>query len=112
MSFFIFPQKWIAPAIAAAALAFGPVKYADDVHITYRNLPPQTAGQAWFPDQIRIDKRPASEWPRDKAMCVIVHEYGHLARGNGKHSSNPRSIMYHAIVPKYCRRWLHRHHLR
>jgi hypothetical protein len=107
--FFVFPQAWITPAIAAAAMAFGSVEGVEDIHIKYRNLPPGNAGAALYPDKILIDKRPRSEWPREKAQCVIVHEYGHLA-GRG-HSKNPRSIMYPALRYGPCHRWLERHGL-
>ena len=105
---FVFPQSWIGPAIAAAAISFGPVK-ADVVHVKYRNLPGQTLGQAQAPGTILIDKRPASAWPREKAQCLIVHEYGHLA-GRG-HSKNPGSMMFPAFNPPVCHRYLVAHGL-
>ena len=99
----MFPQAWIVPAIAAAAVAFGPVD-ADVVRVKYRNLPAGNAGAAVFPGTILVDKRPAREWPREKAQCVIVHEYGHLA-GHG-HSRNRRSIMNAVLRYPACHRWL------
>lgn len=100
---FIFPQSWIGPAITAAALAFGSVP-AEDVHIKYRDLPRGSLAEARAPDTIVIDRRPAREWTREKAQCVIVHEYGHLA--GRKHSRNPRSIMYPVLRYPVCHRWL------
>jgi hypothetical protein len=108
VAFFIFPQSWIGPAITAAALAFGPV-LADDVHVKYRNLEPGSLAAAKKPGTIIVDKRPAAEWPREKAQCVLVHEYGHLA-GRG-HSKNPRSIMYPVLRYRVCHGWLVRHGL-
>lgn len=115
MSFFIFPQEWITPAIAAAAIAFGPVD-AEDVHIKYRHLEGQSLGTFRMPDKIIIDKRPKREWPREKAQCVMVHEYGHLAGFTDKsnkedpsHSDNPKSIMYPQLRYRVCHRWLVRH---
>lgn len=116
MSYFIFPQGWIAPAIAAAAVAFGSLGQTTD--IIYRNLKGTRLGEDRPPHTIAIDKRPASEWPRNRAQCVIVHEYGHL-RGfrdstntvDPAHSDNPNSIMYSVLVPKTCNRWLRRHGL-
>ena len=119
MSYFIFPQSWIGPAIAAAAVAFGPIHGADDTHIKYRNLPGQTLGQVIKPDKIIIDKRPTREWPREKAQCVIAHEYGHLAgyrdksnKADPTHSDNPNSIMYPTLRYRPCHRWLVRHGIR
>lgn len=107
--FFVFPQSWIAPAISAAALSFGfaPV---DDVYVKYRNLSGQTLGEYQKPGTIVIDKRPKREWPKEKAQCVIVHEYGHLV--GRPHSENPRSIMYPRLTYRTCHRWLVRHHVR
>ena len=110
MAFFVFPQAWITPAILSAAMAFGSIEGVDDIRIKYRNLPGQSAGGALFPDTILIDKRPQSEWPREKAQCVIVHEYGHLA--GKKHSKNPRSIMHPVLKYPPCHRWLIRHGIR
>jgi hypothetical protein len=107
MSYFIFPQGWIAPAIAAASLAFGSL--SDTTQIIYRNLPGQQLGQARPPRTIAIDKKPAGDWPKAKAQCVIAHEFGHL-RGRG-HSKNPRSIMYPVLSAPPCHRWLKRHGL-
>ena len=108
MSHFVFPQRWITPAIAAAAMAFGPtLEDTDTIRVKYRNLPGQSAGSQEFPDKIIIDKRPKSEWPREKAQCVIIHEYGHLA-GKG-HKKNPNSIMYPVLRYQPCHRWLVRH---
>ena len=106
VSYFVFPQAWITPAIMAAAIAFGPIK-ADHVKIHYAHLPGQSAGQAGANGNIYIDKRPASEWPKEKAQCVLVHEYGHL-RGR-KHSKKPQSIMYPILRYGPCHRWLVRH---
>lgn len=112
MAFFIFPQAWITPAILAAALAFGPPLDPDagTIHIKYRNLPGNTLGQFKPPDKILIDKKPAREWPKEKAQCVLVHEYGHLA--GKQHSKNPRSIMHFRLTYRTCHRWLVRHHVR
>ena len=108
MAFFVFPQRWITPAIAAAAMTFGPtIDNTGEIKIKYRNLQPGYLGTTAFPDKILIDKRPASEWPREKAQCVIAHEYGHLA-GKG-HSKKKNSIMYYRLLPKPCHRWLVRH---
>jgi hypothetical protein len=112
MAFFVFPQAWIAPAIAAATVAFGPVEdqhgeHVSPIKIQYRHLPGQSLGAARPPDKILIDKKRRSEWPKEKAQCVIVHEYGHLA-GRG-HSSNPRSIMYRTLRYRPCHRWLVKH---
>ena len=112
MGFFIFPQAWIAPAITAAALSFGPVhndqgEEVSPIHIKYRDLPAGSAGSIRRPDKILIDKRPKREWPKEKAQCVIVHEYGHLA--GRKHSKNKRSIMYPVLRYRVCHRWLVRH---
>jgi hypothetical protein len=109
VGFFVFPQAWVGPAIAAAAMAFGSVHGADDVHIKYRNLRPGTAGTVQLPDTILIDKRRRVEWPREKAQCVLVHEYGHLAGRH--HSKNPRSIMYPVLRYPPCHSWLVRHGL-
>ena len=116
MAHFIFPQAWITPAIVAAAMAFGPVEGADDIHIKYRNLEPGALATIKYPDKIVIDQRPESEWPREKAQCVMVHEYGHLTdfldksnKADPSHSDNPRSIMYHRLRYKTCHRWLVRH---
>lgn len=112
MAYFIFPQAWIAPAIAAAAIAFGPPlsPKADHIHVKYRNLPGRTIGMFRPPGKILIDKRPAREWPKEKAQCVLVHEYGHLT--GRQHSKNKRSIMNATLRYKPCHRWLVRHHVR
>jgi hypothetical protein len=116
MSHFIFPQGWIAPAIAAAAMAFGSL--SDTTRIIYRNLPGNQLGQARKPHTIVIDKKPASEWPKSKAQCVIAHEYGHLKdfrdksnKADPRHSDNPNSIMYSVLSQKPCERWLRNHGL-
>jgi hypothetical protein len=116
MSYFIFPQGWIAPAIAAAALSFGSLD--DTTRVIYRNLPGQGLGQARPPHTIVIDKRPASEWPKNKAQCVIAHEYAHLRgyrdssnEADPIHSDNPRSIMYSSLTADACNRWIRRHKL-
>ena len=109
MSFFIFPQEWITPAITAAAIAFGPVD-GEDVRIKYRNLPGNSLGSIQQPNKILIDKRSKQEWPREKAQCVIVHEYAHLT--DRKHSKNPRSIMHPILRSRVCYRWLKRHGIR
>jgi hypothetical protein len=116
MSYFIFPQSWIGPAITAAALAFGSL--GEPTSVIYRNLKGERLGEARPPHTIAIDKRPASEWPRNRARCVVIHEYGHL-RGytdpsntaDPTHSDNPNSIMYSVLEPKTCNRWLKRHGL-
>jgi hypothetical protein len=110
MSYFIFPQRWIGPAIAAAALSFGPVEKADDVHIRYVNFPGQSTAGIRPPDDIGIDKRPKSFWLKWRAQCTIVHQYGHLA--GRKHSSNPRSMMYPTLNRQVCERYRARHGLR
>jgi len=104
MSFFIFPQGWIAPAIAAAAISFGSI--GSPTVIEYRNLPGKGLGEAYKPNTIVIDKKPASQWTRQKAQCVIAHEYAHLA--GRKHSENPRSIMSPVLTYEACMRWLKR----
>jgi hypothetical protein len=116
MSYFIFPQGWIGPAIAAASLAFGSL--GDTTQIIYRSLPGQALGEARPPHTIAIDKRPASEWPKSKAQCVIAHEYGHLKNFRDKsnkvdptHSDNPNSIMFSVLSQKPCERWLRKHGL-
>lgn len=114
MSYFIIPQSWIAPAIAAAAGTFGSLGHSVD--IKYRNLPGQALGEARPPHTIVIDKRPNLAKPQ--AQCLIVHEYGHL-RGyhddsntdDPAHSANPRSIMYPVLSAPPCLRWLARHGL-
>ena len=58
MSYFIFPQAGSAPAIAAAAMAFGSIERTT-VDIKYSNLPGQGLGEARPPHTIVIDKRPA-----------------------------------------------------
>ena len=107
MSHFIFPQAWIGPAIAAAVAAFGSID-ASPVRVVYRELG-QSLGSHRAPRTILIDKRPASQWPRNKAQCVIAHEYGHLA--GHEHSSNPRSIMHTTLTFENCQRFLRRHGL-
>ena len=107
LSFFVFPQAWIAPAIVAAAVAYGPVD--GPIAVTYRNLAPGNAGAAQLPDRILIDKRPAAQWPKAKAQCVIAHEYGHLA--GRKHTRNPRSLMHPVLTYPRCVRFLRRHGL-
>jgi hypothetical protein len=110
MAFFIFPQKWIATAIAAAAVSFGPINSVGDISIHYVNLPGKFLGATRPPGDIGIDKRPKSAWPKWKAQCVIVHEYGHLA--GRQHSSNPRNIMRPHINKRVCLRWLRQHHVK
>ena len=73
-----------------------------------RDDPEYDAARALY--NAMIDKRPEREWPREKAQCVIVHEYGHLA--GRKHSKNPRSIMYPTLRYRPCHRWLVRHGIR
>lgn len=108
MSFFVFPQKWIAAAISAGVMAFGPI--GTEVHLHYVKLPGAFAGASRPPDDIAVDKRPKSAWPKWKAQCVIIHEYGHLA--GRRHSSDPRSIMRPSISKPVCLRFLRRYHLR
>lgn len=114
MVFFIFPPAWIVPAIAAATLAFGPVRdrhgeVITPVRIQYRHLPGDTIGMARPPLKIQIDKRSRRAWPREKAQCVLVHEFGHLT--GRAHSPNPRSIMYPILRYRPCHRWLVAHRL-
>jgi hypothetical protein len=112
MSFFVIPQRWIAPAIMAGVMAFGST--GQTTKIVYKDLGSTSrgpsVGQSILPDTIILDKRPRSAWPREKAQCVIAHEYGHL-RGR-PHSNNPRSIMYPFFVPRNCHRFLVRHGVR
>jgi hypothetical protein len=116
MSYFIFPQSWIGPAIAAAAMAFGTL--GDTTRIIYRNLDGESIGQARPPRTIVIDKRGTIEWSKAKAQCVIVHEYGHL-RGfrdesntdDPSHSDNPNSIMWPVLTANSCNRFRSRHGL-
>jgi Matrixin len=104
MGFFVFPQAWITPAIAAAALHFGPID--GQVKVKYRQLDRQL-GQAVLPNKIVVDKLPAREWPKERAQCVLIHEYGHLA--GREHSEKPRSIMHAVLRYKPCHRWLVKH---
>jgi len=104
MSHFILPQGWIAPAIAAAAISFGPID--SQVAIEYKNLPGSGLGLAIKPNMIVVDKRPAKDWTRQKAQCLLGHEYAHLA-GRG-HSSNPRSLMHPILSYRPCINWLKR----
>src|SRR4051812_46743705 len=110
MAFFIFPQRWITPAIAAAALAFGSVDKAGDIHIKYVNFPGSAIAGTAPPDLIGIDKRPKSAWPKWKAQCTLIHQYGHLA--GRQHSSDPRNIMRPDINQRVCKRWLRRHNVK
>jgi hypothetical protein len=110
MAFFIFPQAWIAPAITAAALAFGPIDNADTIHVEYVNFPGSAIAGTAPPNLIGIDKRPKSAWPKWKAQCALVHQYGHLA--GRKHSANPNNIMYAKTKRKVCKRWLRQHHVK
>jgi hypothetical protein len=110
MSFFIFPQSWIAPAITAAAISFGPVENnqgeeVSPIRIKYRDLDGLSSRKP--PDKILIDKLPKREWPREKAQCVIVFQYARLA--GVPESENPKSIMYPTLRYKICHRWLVRH---
>lgn len=105
--FFVFPQAWIAPAVLAAALHFGPIR--GEPKITYQHLSGNSIGLAVPPNHIVIDKRPRSYWTRDLAQCVIIHEYGHL-RGR-KHSRNYYAIMNKRLHPSTCSLWLRRHGL-
>ena len=111
MSYFIFPQGWITPAITAAALAFGSLDQS--VSVIYRNIKGGALSENRPPATIIIDKRPAKEWPRERAQCVLAHQYGHLAdfkdstnKTDTTHSDNPNSIMYATLTPKTCHRWL------
>jgi hypothetical protein len=111
MSFFIFPQKWIAPAISAAVMAFGPLPHdPGPVTIHYVKLPGEFIAAIDPPTRIGIDKRSGKYWRKWRAQCTIVHEYGHLAKRH--HSSNPRSIMRPTIDKRVCLRFLRRHGLR
>jgi hypothetical protein len=108
-SWFVFPQRWIAPAIMAGALHFGSV--GETVRIAYRDLPPGVAGGVIREtNTIVADKRPRSAWPKVKVQCFLIHEYGHLR--NRPHSPNPRSIMHGTYRERECRRWLARHSVR
>lgn len=116
MSYFIIPQKWIAPAIAAAAMSFGPL--GDTVVVKYKNLSGQGLGEARPPHTVVIDKRPASAWTKESAQCVIAHEYGHLRgyrdasnKADPIHSDNPNSLMYASLSYKACHRWIVSHKL-
>jgi len=109
---FVFPQKWIAPAIAAAALQFGPpLNSSQDAHVQvkYRNLPGEALGGYRYWDTILIDRKPRREWPKWRAQCVLVHEYGHLA-GEG-HAKRRTSIMHRLLVRRTCDRWRRTHGL-
>ena len=110
MSFFVFPQSWITPAITAAVIAFGPIDKPDDIKVHYINLPTGYLAAAKPPSDIAIDKLPKREWPKWKAQCVIAHEYGHLA--GKKHVSKGSSIMRRHLIRKNCLRFLRRHRLR
>jgi hypothetical protein len=109
MSFFVFPQHWITPAIVAGVMAFGSVG-GKDIQIEYVNFPGKAIAGSLPPNLIGIDKRPKRDWPKWKAQCVIVHQYGHLA--GRKHVRNPRSIMNANITRRNCLPWLRRHGLR
>jgi hypothetical protein len=108
MAFFIFPQRWIGPAISAAAIAFGPIP--GTAQVKYFNFPGQTLAGTIPPNTIFVDKRARSAWPKWKAQCVLVHQYGHLA--GRKHSPNPRSVMYAKVRYRPCKRFLVRHGIR
>jgi hypothetical protein len=102
MAFFIIPQKWIAPAIAAAAMSFGGI--GQSAHIRYHNFPKVTHGAAAVPpNTIWMDK--AKRWDKVQAQCLIVHEYGHL-RG---HKHTKRGIMQPTVPYAVCQRWLAKH---
>ena len=114
---FVFPQSWIGPAVAAAVASFGSIDVSP-IRVIYRDLPGQRLGEARPPRTIVIDRRPDVEWPRNKAQCVIAHEYGHLAGfrdetndADHTHSDNPRSLMYPILTFQICQRWLARHGL-
>lgn len=110
MAFFVFPQKWIAPAIAAGVAAFGPIPHNDrQVTVHYVNLPGKYVAATDPPTRIGIDKRSGRYWVKWRAQCVLVHEYGHLT--GRRHSSNPRSIMRPDINERVCKRFLRRHGL-
>lgn len=108
--FFIFPQAWITPAIAAAAMSFGPIHGGGEVHVKYVELRGEGTSSSAIPDTIWIDKAPAKYWPKEKAQCTLAHQYGHLA--GRKHSSNPQSLMYPTLRYRQCHRWLVRHGVR
>jgi hypothetical protein len=104
MSYFILPQRWITPAIAAAAMALGPID--SQVSIRYHNWKGDTQAVAQKPGTIWVDKR--RTWDKRQAQCVLVHYYGHLA-------GRPRSkdpIMRAPVSYKTCKRWLRRHRVR
>jgi len=116
MSYFIFPQSWITPAITAAALTFGSL--GQSIHVKYKTLAPGSLGRANPPATIYINKKPASEWPKETAQCTLAHFYGHLRNFTDKtnkadpiHSDNPRSIMYATMSDSTCHRWIVRNRL-
>lgn len=112
----IVPQSWIGPAIAAAAMTFGPLHGPDPVRIHYHRLPSGNLARA-DPVARAIVLDPRRSWYKPALECTLAHEYGHLRaydRGRRRwwaHSTNPRSLMYVRLVPATCDRWLRRHHL-
>lgn len=109
MSYFIIPQRWITPAITAAALALGSIPSGEKAHIQYYSFSGRYLSDITRPSTIWLDKRPRSEWPKWRAQCVMIHEYGRLA--GRKNSANPNNIMHPIIRKKPCVRWLRRHDL-
>ena len=107
MGFFVIPQRWITPAITAAALTFGPISGGEPVRIHYFNFPnPGNAGTS-KPNHIFLDKRSGTYWKKWRAQCVIVHQYGHLR--NRKDSPKPTSIMHNPQTRESCLPYLRRH---
>jgi hypothetical protein len=101
--FFIIPQRWITPAIAAAAMHFGPID--SHVSVKYFNLQGQSVADP--PGTIWIDKR--KTWDKRQIQCILVHEYGHLKKGP-KHK--PGTMRAKFITYEFCTQWLERHHVR
>lgn len=49
-----------------------------------------------YPESCRIVVAPDfARWPKQEKCATLAHEAVHLARGDGRHSDNPRSVMYH-----------------
>jgi hypothetical protein len=74
------------------------------------NFPGKSIAGTSQPNLIGIDKRPKRAWPKWKAQCTLVHQYGHL-RGR-KHHPNPRNVMHVEVRKRNCIPWLRRHGLR
>jgi hypothetical protein len=101
---FHFPAAWISTGLAAASITFGPVPVTPQV--AYAVLPGRYIGMALPPALVVIGDRPRAFWTRHRALCVLAHEYGHLA--GRRHSPNPRSIMYPVLTRDNCRRYIRR----